>query len=83
LSDLSQFVQQEDALSLRLADRFHDPHCTDFSKLLNEQTVISRQIVGRWVKVIANQIRYISLLTQQPLQICLLFLAASCDVLGF
>jgi hypothetical protein len=52
LSDLCELVEEEDAFALRFADRLHNPDRTDLSELLNEEAVVARQIVGRWIKVI-------------------------------
>ena len=53
LSDLLQFVEQEDAATLRLADRFHDPYLRAFLELLYEQAVVTRQVECRREEVIA------------------------------
>ena len=55
LSDLCQFVKQEDTPSLGFPNRLHDPYTTNFSELFHKQRVISWQIVCSWKEVESNK----------------------------
>jgi len=54
LGNLSQFIEQENASALRLTNRFHNPNSLNTFKFLNEQGVVTWQIVRSWKEPICS-----------------------------
>lgn len=60
LGDLSQFIEQENAPSLRLSDWLHDPHPLRLFEFFHKQWIISRKIVSCGKEIIPKGRRIIS-----------------------
>ena len=63
LGNLLQFVEKENAAALRLADGFHDPYLLTLILLefLDEQTVVTGQVVRRWEEIVRGSFRLLAL----------------------
>ena len=46
-----KLIEKENALALALTDRLHDPNLPNSLEFLNEQTIVSREVVSGWQEI--------------------------------